>query len=128
MISAGAGQSIDEKNAFESFLFLMSITVAHELVHLFIGSLTGDDRPFTPPGISYLPDHYNTRIDGEPVGESGRAWESSFFGGTVEAFEQKDNPLGDHQAGIMYLFRSDETAEVVDQDYLRTTCRRSKCA
>ncbi|KAF7536450.1 hypothetical protein G7054_g4585 [Neopestalotiopsis clavispora] len=124
MINAGAGKNVDEKDAFESFLFLMSITVAHELVHLFVGFISGNNRPLTPPDVSFLPEDYNTKIRGKPVGESGRAWEAYVLGGTVEAFEQKDNPLGNRQAGTMYLIGLGGTAEVVDQDYMRTTCGR----
>ncbi|KAI1326142.1 hypothetical protein F5Y16DRAFT_422069 [Xylariaceae sp. FL0255] len=61
-------------HAFESFIFLMAVTVSHELTHFFVGFLTGYDWPSTPQEVSFLPELYNsTMADGTTIGESGRA-------------------------------------------------------
>ncbi|KAK8004637.1 hypothetical protein PG989_004356 [Apiospora arundinis] len=101
--------------AYERFLFLMGITVAHELVHFFVGFLTGYDAPSTPGEVSFLPSIYNIPIaGGRYVGESGRAWEGVVFGGIVETIENRSSPLGVYQSGDLYLIDANETVRKVD--------------
>lgn len=93
--------------AFDAFMFLMAITIAHELCHLFIGFLVGYDRPKTPETLSYLPELYNSQEwDGTRVGESGRSWEGNTFGGIVETFEDTKHPLQKRQPGMMVIIDS----------------------
>ncbi|KAK5635393.1 hypothetical protein RRF57_011105 [Xylaria bambusicola] len=88
--------------AYESFTFIMGITVAHELVHFFVGYLTGQDVPDTPEWVSYLPPVYNrVEENGTEIGESGRTWEGYVLGGIVETAEDTSNPLGAYQAGTL---------------------------
>ncbi|KAI2622293.1 hypothetical protein GGR54DRAFT_55085 [Hypoxylon sp. NC1633] len=57
---------------YERWVFRMSITVAHEVVHFLMGYLNGKARPITPPRVS---------VEGWPGGEAGRAWERETFEG-----------------------------------------------
>ncbi|KAI1313267.1 hypothetical protein F5Y03DRAFT_390288 [Xylaria venustula] len=116
------GRNEDDMIAFERLIFLMAIATAHEIVHLFVGFLTGYGAPTTPPEVSFLPGQYNTvspTNSNVKHGESGRAWEGAVFGGTVEAFESSPHPLGTRQSGVFYLLQHDERAREVDQAYIR---------
>ncbi|KAK8068466.1 hypothetical protein PG996_007578 [Apiospora saccharicola] len=102
-------------SAYERFLFLMGITVAHELVHFFVGFLTGYDRPSTPEEVTYLPSLYSSQTAGGiDVGESGRAWEGSVFGGIVEVWENTSSPLGVYQARDLCIIDSNKMVRKVD--------------
>ncbi|KAK2690436.1 hypothetical protein QWA68_011234 [Fusarium oxysporum] len=72
MITAGNNSAStnqpDELAAFESFMFFVSVIIAHELMHLFVGFLTGYAWPSTPPQLSFLPELFNTEIDNEELG------------------------------------------------------------
>ncbi|KAK7698248.1 hypothetical protein SLS64_012714 [Diaporthe eres] len=91
------------QEAFESFMFLMGITVAHELCHLYVGFFVGDVRPTTPEDISFLPEIYNKSYDDDKVGESGRFWEGTVLGEIVETYHDPSHPLKDRQPGKMYI-------------------------
>ncbi|KAI0410264.1 hypothetical protein F5X98DRAFT_386687 [Xylaria grammica] len=105
--------------AYNNFMFIMGITIAHELVHSFVGYLSGSARPSTPENISRLPSRYNTSHGrGTETGESGRAWEGLVFGGIVEAVEDPFNPLGAFQAGVLYSLDGNEQAREVDPSYI----------
>ncbi|RWA09822.1 hypothetical protein EKO27_g5309 [Xylaria grammica] len=105
--------------AYNNFMFIMGITIAHELVHSFVGYLSGSARPSTPENISRLPSRYNTSHErGTETGESGRAWEGLVFGGIVEAVEDPFNPLGAFQAGVLYSLDGNEQAREVDPSYI----------
>lgn len=74
---------------FERLLFLLGVCVAHELVHLFVGYLTGEAVPSTPPHIAY------PGTGGTLVGEAGWHWESAMWGGgKLENIEEPYDPLG----------------------------------
>ncbi|KAH8787881.1 hypothetical protein F5883DRAFT_657167 [Diaporthe sp. PMI_573] len=92
-----------DQEAFESFMFLMAITVAHELCHLYVGFFVGYNRPMTPEDISFLPELYNKPYDDNMVGESGRAWEGRVLGGVVETFYDPSHHLKARQPGKMYI-------------------------
>ncbi|KAI1349766.1 hypothetical protein F5Y01DRAFT_316439 [Xylaria sp. FL0043] len=106
--------------AYESFTFIMAITVAHELVHFFIGYLTGRASPNTPEKISYLPSIYNKPgIDGKEIGESGRTWEGDVFGGIVETAEDSTDPLGAYQAGTLWLIDERKQVRRIDRSFVK---------
>ncbi|XXG99471.1 hypothetical protein Hte_005810 [Hypoxylon texense] len=97
-------------NNYDRFKFQMVITVAHEIVHLLTGFLTGTARPLTPPGVSL-----------RTAGESGRYWESILLGGVVEIFEDGSDPLRERQAGLPYLIEDSENsapAQLVSTTYI----------
>lgn len=104
--------------AYESFMFLMAITVAHELCHLYVGLFTGYDRPQTPEDVSFLPELFNQSFEGDIIGESGRAWEGMVLGGIVECFADLKHPLKAHQPGIMYLIDQQKVTRRVPNSYI----------
>lgn len=100
---------------YNCFKFQMAITIAHEIVHLLTGFLTGTARPYTPPGVSL--GNYGNRN----MGESGRYWESILLGGVVEFFEDGNDPLQERQAGRPYLIedsRNNVPAQLVSTTYI----------
>ncbi|EEY21947.1 conserved hypothetical protein [Verticillium alfalfae VaMs.102] len=120
-------RSQPEMEAFETFMFLMGVTVAHEMLHLFIGFLVGYITPSTPPTITFLPELYNSVLaDGSEVGESGRAWEGLVFGGTVDAFESRSSPLGTRQSGILYVIDGNQRARLLHHGCVRRSLDFSK--
>jgi hypothetical protein len=129
MITAGSNSyttnNPDELSAYESLLFLMSVATAHEIVHFFVGFLTGYDQPSTPDFVNFLPDLFNSSYRGIPVGESGRAWEGMVFGGTLEAFEAQ-SPLGARQAGDLFLIDGQKLARKLDQACVKRNLEFSK--
>ncbi len=112
--------------AFESFMFLMAITVAHEVVHFFTGFLTGYVLPPTPAEVSFLPSKYNARWNGVELGESGRAWEATLLGGIIEGVEDPSHPLGVYQAGTFYLIDEQNQARRIDRHYVKRFLERSE--
>lgn len=118
--STEQGQSRPNTAAFETFMFLMGITVAHELCHLFVGFIIGWERPATPGNISFLPELYNhTARDGNVIGESGRAWEGWVLGGIVDTFEDPRSPLQARQPGMMYIIDSAKVSRPVPMAKIR---------
>lgn len=84
--------------ALQKILFLLSISVAHELVHMLMGFMFGDSERLTPPVINHPPGTPR----GPRAGESGRYWEAKFFGCVVEAHHDPRDPRGSNQAGIFF--------------------------
>ncbi|KAK3332358.1 hypothetical protein B0T19DRAFT_101141 [Cercophora scortea] len=78
---------------YDFFRFQMMVTMAHEITHSLMGYFTGTGRPNTPPTIAL----------GNFGGESGRVLEGELFGGVVEFYLDRDDPLANRQAGIPYL-------------------------
>lgn len=121
----GAGQAaVHDKTsssqmAFESFMFLMAITVAHELCHLYVGFFTGYNRPMTPPRITFLPKLYNKPFGNELIGESGRAWEGWVLGGVVETFYDPNHPLKSRQPGRMYIIDKNKMTRPVPSSAIK---------
>ncbi|KAK8112193.1 uncharacterized protein PG998_008650 [Apiospora kogelbergensis] len=62
-------------DAYDIFKFQMGISIAHEIVHLFVGFLTGTERAMTPPDIR-MPGFGES----DEHGEAGRYWEKIFLG------------------------------------------------
>lgn len=97
--------------------FQMVITIAHEIVHVLTGLLSGEaaSRTLTPPKI---------RLTGSVRGrwgEAGRRWEEIFLGGVVEFYYDESDSMGDMQAGEAFLFpdgRSDSRGWPVNAAYM----------
>ncbi|KAK3293435.1 uncharacterized protein B0H64DRAFT_212934 [Chaetomium fimeti] len=98
------------RDSYDLFKFQMVISIAHEMVHLLTGFITGTREPNTPPRITAEP--YNNQHD---VGEAGRYWESRFLGGFVEFWSEPSNPLRARQAGVPYLFEAGPKRHAVGQ-------------
>ncbi|KAK3941400.1 hypothetical protein QBC46DRAFT_340533 [Diplogelasinospora grovesii] len=108
----------DERKAVETFKFLMAITLAHEMVHFFIGFLAGSTIPCTPPSITGARlRHNHTDDSGNEIGESGYAWEKCAFGGKVVAIEDVNHPLGGRQAGVLVLKKGNDTGRLIRHDW-----------
>ncbi|KAH8180135.1 hypothetical protein LIA77_01654 [Sarocladium implicatum] len=103
------------------FKFQMVIAIAHEVVHMLVGLLTGETNTGTPPTMTM--EGYNAS-----GGESGRYWEAILLGGTVEFWSEKKHKLGNRQAGKPYLFpncRSDSVGRLIDSSYVNSILARS---
>ena len=89
---------------FQRFLFLMGMAAAHELVHAFVGVLTGSAETLTPAAADYP----RPGIRGSVVGgESGRYFEGAFCGFLVEAYHRDGHRMGVRQAGELIARTSD---------------------
>ncbi|KAI1208355.1 uncharacterized protein F4807DRAFT_148849 [Annulohypoxylon truncatum] len=100
---------------YSRFKFQMVISVAHEMVHLLVGYLTGSHSPPTPPGVTLTP--FGNTVSGE----SGRYWESILLGGVVEFYQDRNDPLEARQAGVPWLIqdgRNNVSARMVSMDYI----------
>jgi len=100
-----SSQSSHMRRRFHSYLFKFGVATAHELVHCFTSYLAQGDtgeNSLTPPQLSHL--DYGRRVsfgDGEegsqlaatqiPLGESGRWFENSLFGGSLEFYEDSND-------------------------------------
>lgn len=97
MIFARQAPKDEAGDTYGLLKFQMIITIAHEICHFLTGYLTGSDRPLTPPTV-------NLAGYGFPrSGEAGRYLEASLFGGVVEFYDDKEDPMGRRQAGVPYL-------------------------
>ena len=83
--------------SLQKYLFLLSLSVAHELVHMLMGYMFGNSDTNTPPLINYPPGGANS-----PRGESGRYWEKEVFGCFVEAYFDPRSSMGSSQSGTLY--------------------------
>ncbi|KAI1077177.1 hypothetical protein F5B20DRAFT_583668 [Whalleya microplaca] len=103
------------RDNYKLFKYQMGITIAHEIVHLLTGYLTGTARPLTPPRVSL------TAYGKSKAGESGRYWESTMLGGVVEFWEDITDPLKERQAGKPYLIkdgRNNVPAKLISMNYI----------
>ena len=98
---------------WETFIFLFGIAVAHEIVLLFTGFLTGGQGALTPPSVTYQ--DYGTWI----AGEAGRFWEGYLFGGSIEFFQNIEDPLGPIQAGFPLLKDHRGYMKRISRDYIQ---------
>ncbi|KAH6649295.1 hypothetical protein F5144DRAFT_479175 [Chaetomium tenue] len=72
------GNSASNMRRFRNLHMRLSITMAHELVHVYNLFLQGGQHNHTPPSVSYGP------YGDDKVGESGRYWEYWTLGGWVD--------------------------------------------
>ncbi|KAF5004542.1 hypothetical protein FDECE_8974 [Fusarium decemcellulare] len=106
---------------WETYIFQLGISIAHEIVHFLTRFLTGARFPDTPSGVTYLGFEDNEK------GESGRYWEGHLLGGVVDFYEDFRDPLGSLQAGVpmfTYAYLENNRQENVrwvriSQDYIR---------
>ncbi|RBR15189.1 hypothetical protein FVER53590_08616 [Fusarium verticillioides] len=96
--SAVSAAELQDIRALQKMLFLLSISVAHELLHILMGFMFGDSERLTPPVINHPPGIPR----GPRAGESGRYWEAKFFGCVVKAHHDPRDPRGSNQAGIFF--------------------------
>lgn len=68
---------------YDTTIYHMPVTIAHELCHLFTGFLNGTDRPRTPPDVTAA-----GHEPGAGIGEHGWAWECGTFGRGAYFFVQ----------------------------------------
>ncbi|KAM6523989.1 hypothetical protein FSOLCH5_004596 [Fusarium solani] len=102
-------------DSYIRFKFQMGLSIAHEIVHLLTGFITGDPNPLTPPEVSLL------RYGDSEAGEAGRYWEHILFGGVVEFWSFNDDPMNVRQTGTAYFFENgdrDATGYAVSLGYM----------
>lgn len=99
---------------YERWVFRMALSVAHELTHFFTGYMTGDARPITPPNVS---------VPGWPGGEAGRAWERETFGGIVEFWSERRDPLQPGEPIIFEDLRNNTRGYRVSGSYVERFAR-----
>ncbi|KAM0424843.1 hypothetical protein ACHAPT_009899 [Fusarium lateritium] len=76
-------------DSYIRFEFQMGISIAHEIVHLLTGYITGNINLLTPPPKVSLP-----RYGDSAAGEAGRYWEGALFGGVFEFWSLNNDPMG----------------------------------
>jgi hypothetical protein len=104
----------------EKFLFMLGLTIAHELVHFFTGRIAGDPATDTPSKVNYPPQLNVQR------GEAGRYWEKAFLGYEIESYWDPKDVLKEKQAGALYAFGANNTVTRVAQTWVRQTVLFSK--
>ncbi|KAK4170840.1 hypothetical protein QBC36DRAFT_112223 [Triangularia setosa] len=109
----------NHREDFERFCFLMGLATAHELVHTFVGYLTGDSGTDTPPRVQFP---FIEPSAPTPVSraEAGRFWEGKLLGFLVQAWEDPRNPLGDRQAGEMLGLDQQSRHYALGQGWMRS--------
>lgn len=103
---------------FQRFLFLLGLTTAHELVHVFVSYLTGNSTSDTPPAVQYPP---RASSAGAPQsgGESGNTWEGKLMGCIVLAYFNRTNSRGPRQAGDLYALQNRVTPYRLSPEWIR---------
>ncbi|KAK5653605.1 hypothetical protein OQA88_8634 [Cercophora sp. LCS_1] len=103
---------------FQHFLFLLGITAAHELIHLFVGYLTGRHEPDTPAEVQYPPRSVTT---GKVLtgGESGNTWEGRLMDCVIVAYYNPGHPRRRHQAGDLYAMQNRQTPHRLEPEFIR---------
>ncbi|KAJ0124721.1 hypothetical protein J7T55_006062 [Diaporthe amygdali] len=100
---------------FERSLFFLTLTIAHELIHVFTGYITGDALRNTPPAVN----HPRGLSGSMRPGEAGRAWERGFIGYITKSYFDSNDPLGTAQAGIMYACEVETRGYVIKQAWIK---------
>ncbi|KAJ4259709.1 hypothetical protein NW762_007640 [Fusarium torreyae] len=102
-------------SSYNLFKFQAGVSVAHEIVHLLTGFVTGSTQLYTPPKVTL--ENWGNRLSGE----AGRYWGNLLLGGVVEFYSSDNDPLGVRQAGTPYLFgtsRPDAIGHRVSMQYI----------
>jgi hypothetical protein len=99
----------------DKFLFILGLTIAHELVHFFTGRIVGDPHIDTPPRVQH-PAKPSTK-----VGEAGRFWENRLLGYRIECYWDPKDALKQKQAGALYAFANNGTVAKVAPSWVRQT-------
>jgi hypothetical protein len=99
---------------FQTLLCRISITLAHELIHVFTLFLRRQKSQHTPPRFSY--GGYGTDV----AGEAGRYWEYQVFGGYVDMRAGSSGEaiaLRGNLAGRVWRLRSQLLGRFIAGDY-----------
>lgn len=100
-------------NELRGFLFLMGLSVAPELIHTFIGFLTGDVGRDTPDSIRY------PLVPVRREGESGNFWEGKLLRCRIQACFNPRNPRGSRQVGDMVgVFTTQNTGRAMSEAWM----------
>lgn len=103
-------------NHYARYEFEMGLTMAHEIVHLFTGYITGTMYPITPTAVGFAP--YAKKNHGE----AGNYWEVVLLGGTIEQYiNDNDRMYARRQAGVPWLVKEgqfDAEARRISDDYI----------
>jgi hypothetical protein len=114
MTMAEQGIDKDNKEAYRCFLFLLAVTIAHELVHCFMCSVSTDERLDTPIELDGT---ITGTLDGNACwGDSGTVWEFNVLGGILIVLEEPNHPLGDRQAGRLWIVGAKGKSWPLDAD------------
>lgn len=98
----------------------MGMAIAHELVHMFVTFLNGDEYQVTPNNSNYDPETGVAKTvssdgggsDDEPdAGHSGRLWEYYMWKGIVEYSYLRERPT----RGLIYISREGMRRGEVDE-------------
>ncbi|KGQ06474.1 hypothetical protein BBAD15_g8209 [Beauveria bassiana D1-5] len=103
------------------FKFHLVIALAHEIVHLFVGYLTGDPNVLTPPNLSARGHGSST------AGESGNYWERTFLGGTLEMWFPRGSveaPGSAHAYLLLETSRGPRMARRISPTYIDNMVNR----
>ena len=97
-------------NRYKHFQFLFGFTTAHELCHTFTCYLSKIYAPgkYTPPFVCHLDYKGEGDNPDEPVGESGRWFENTLLGGSLE-FYRDDGDDGDQVSYSLSLVLEQKT-------------------
>lgn len=100
--------------AWETYVFQLGVSLAHEIVHLLTGFLCDTTDRNTPPTVTF--DDFGSELQGE----AGWNWEGLLFGGQITFHENRNDPLGLLQAGVPILVDNEEvTMRLISQRYIR---------
>lgn len=102
--------------------FQVTVTLAHELIHVLTCFWTGGDRPATPPDL-YAGNHGD-----DDRGEPGWWWEiQRMFMGEIHFYYDPADPLGPKQSGIPFMEdHKSETFKRISDAYLRDIYSKGK--
>ncbi|KAK3984275.1 hypothetical protein QBC44DRAFT_375362 [Cladorrhinum sp. PSN332] len=99
---------LDAEEEFQRLLFLLGVAVAHELVHMFVGFMSGNEGTNTPNSVQWP-----FRQPGASTGrEAGNAWEGLLMGFNIQANYNPTSPFGSQQAGHLIGFIDNKAYEI----------------
>lgn len=109
-----------EENALRNYnrsLFYISASVAHEVMHAFLGYLNGYAPLKTPDSMGH---------PSQAEGESGWWFEGNAFGGGIFMAENREDPLGLRQAGTPYLLDKQSMCTRISETFVQNVVNDSK--